>query len=77
MLAVHGRLHGAAAAAVSAALNRVLLRCAVTCMISEHTGCAVHTAHTCYWDANSDGMPIPALLLLPLLLCGSAGLCRV
>ena len=46
-------------------------------MISEHTGCAVHTAHTCYWDANSDGMPIPALLLLPLLLCGSAGLCRV
>jgi hypothetical protein len=28
---------------------------AVTCMISQNTGGATHTAHTCFWDAETDG----------------------
>jgi hypothetical protein len=27
----------------------------VTCMISQNTGGATHTAHTCFWDAETDG----------------------
>mmetsp|Transcript_40627 Transcript_40627/g.105459 ORF Transcript_40627/g.105459 Transcript_40627/m.105459 type:complete len:88 (-) Transcript_40627:109-372(-) len=29
--------------------------CTVTCMITQNTGAGVHTSHTCYWDANTDG----------------------
>jgi hypothetical protein len=36
-------------------LTDMLLLLAVTCMISQNTGGATHTAHTCFWDAETDG----------------------
>ena len=35
---------------------------AVTCMISQNTGGATHTAHTCFWDAETDGEYAPHIL---------------
>jgi len=32
----------------------------VTCMITQNTGAGVHTSHTCYWDANTDGKKVPS-----------------
>mmetsp|Transcript_48196 Transcript_48196/g.113765 ORF Transcript_48196/g.113765 Transcript_48196/m.113765 type:complete len:113 (+) Transcript_48196:255-593(+) len=37
-----------------AALNKPF-KYVVTCMISQNTGGATHTAHTCFWDAETDG----------------------
>ena len=45
-----------------AALNKPF-KYVVTCMISQNTGGATHTAHTCFWDAETDGdMPWPGSL---------------